>query len=125
IYQKSIEESDRKLDYDDALGELEKILFGDNGTFNLAKVLPEKLANAINHHARLTGLKSEAYLTALLSGLSSTLHPDTALMLYPQTNWKVPPNLYSAIVALSGEGKSIIGRAMIADPLKALIELSV
>jgi len=123
IYQKSIEESDRKLDYDDALGELEKILFGDNDSFNLAKVLPEKLANAIGHHAKLTGLKSEAYLTALLSGLSSTLHPDTALSLYPQTNWKVPPNLYSAIVALSGEGKSIIGRAMIADPLKALIEL--
>ena len=122
IYQKSIEESDRSFDYDDALSELETILIGDTGSLNLAKMLPEKLAAAIGHHARLTGLRGEAYLTALLSGLSSTLHPDTALSLYPQTNWKVPPNLYSAIVALSGEGKSIIGRAMISDPLKALIE---
>jgi hypothetical protein len=122
IYQKSIEESDRSFDYDDALSELEKIYIADTGSLNLAKILPEKLAAAIGHHARLTGLRSEAYLTALLSGLSSTLHPDTALSLYPQTNWKVPPNLYSAIVALSGEGKSIIGRAMISDPLKALIE---
>ena len=122
IYQKSIEESERSFDYDDALSELEKIFIGDNGSLNLAKILPEKLAAAINHHARLTGLRGEAYLTALLTGLSSTLHPDTALSLYPQTNWKVPPNLYSAIVALSGEGKSIIGRAMISDPLKALIE---
>jgi len=123
IYQKSNEESDRSFDYDDALSELEKIYIADTGSLNLAKILPEKLAAAIGHHARLTGLRSEAYLTALLSGLSSTLHPDTALSLYPQTNWKVPPNLYSAIVALSGEGKSIIGRAMISDPLKALIEL--
>lgn len=123
IYQKSIEESDRSLDYDDALSELESIYIADTGSLNLAKILPEKLAAAIGHHARLTGLRPEAYLTALLSGLSSTLHPDTALSLYPQTNWKVPPNLYSAIVALSGEGKSIIGRAMISDPLKALIEL--
>ena len=122
IYQKSIEESDRSLDYDDALSELESIYIADTGSLNLAKILPEKLAAAIGHHARLTGLRPEAYLTALLSGLSSTLHPDTALSLYPQTNWKVPPNLYSAIVALSGEGKSIIGRAMISDPLKALIE---
>ena len=123
IYSKSIEESERSFDYDDALSELESIFIGDKGSIDLAKILPEKLAAAIGHHARLTGLRSEAYLTALLSGLSSTLHPDTALSLYPQTNWKVPPNLYSAIVALSGEGKSIIGRAMISDPLKALIEL--
>jgi CRISPR-associated protein Cmr3 len=122
IYKEKVDECDRSLDYDDALSELETILIGDTGSINLTKILPEKLANAINHHARLTGLRSEAYLTALLSGLSSTLHPDTSLSLYPQTNWKVPPNLYSAIVALSGEGKSIIGRAMISDPLKALIE---
>jgi hypothetical protein len=110
IYSKSIEESDSSFDYDDALSELESIVIGDTGSLNLAKILPEKLAAAIGHHARLTGLRSEAYLTALLSGLSSILHPDTALILYPQTNWKVPPNLYSAIVALSGEGKSIIAR---------------
>ncbi|MFM6660107.1 MAG: DUF3987 domain-containing protein [Microcystis panniformis] len=122
IYKEKIEETDRKSDYDDALHELETILINDNGKINLSRLLPEPLAKAIQHHAKLTGLRSEAYLTALLSGLSSTLHPDTALSLYPQTNWKVPPNLYSAIVALSGEGKSIIGRAMISDPLKALIE---
>lgn len=122
IYKEKVDECDRSFDYDDALSELEKILIGDTGSLDLAKILPEKLANAINHHARLTGLRGEAYLTALLSGLSSTLHPDTALSLYPQTNWKVPPNIYAAIVALSGEGKSIIGRAMISDPLKALIE---
>ena len=122
IYQKSIEESDHDLDKDDLYSDLDSILKADSQRLDLAKILPEKLANAINHHARLTGLRPEAYLTALLSGLSSTLHPDTALSLYPQTNWKVPPNLYAAIVALSGEGKSIIGRAMIADPLKSLIE---
>ena len=123
IYQKSIEENDQSLDKDDVYSDLDSILKADSQRLDLSKVLPERLANAINHHAKLTGLRGEAYLTALLSGLSSTLHPDTALMLYPQTNWKVPPNLYASIVALSGEGKSIIGRAMISDPLKALIEL--
>ncbi|MCA2653032.1 DUF3987 domain-containing protein, partial [Microcystis sp. M061S2] len=123
IYQKSIEETDHDLDREDLFSDLDNILKADSQRLDLSKVLPEKLANAISHHARLTGLRSEAYLTALLSGLSSTLHPDTALSLYPQTSWKVPPNIYAAIVALSGEGKSIIGRAMISDPLKALIEL--
>ena len=122
IYHKRIEESDRSEGYDDAIEELEKLAISDHARVNLLKILPEKLANGINHHARLTGLRPEAYLTALLTGLSSTLHPDTALSLYPQTDWKVPPNLYSAIVSLSGEGKSIIGRAMITDPLKALNE---
>ena len=122
IYQARLNECDQELERDDIFSDLENILKADSQRLDLSKVLPEKLANAINHHARLTGLRPEAYLTALLSGLSSTLHPDTALSLYPQTNWKVPPNLYAAIVALSGEGKSIIGRAMIADPLKALIE---
>lgn len=123
IYKERLQENDQNLDKDDLYSDLENILKADSQRLDLTKVLPEKLANAINHHARLTGLRGEAYLTALLSGLSSTLHPDTSLMLYPQTNWKVPPNLYAAIVALSGEGKSIIGRAMIADPLKSLIEL--
>lgn len=123
IYKERVEENDHDLDKDDLYSDLDSILKADSQRLDLSKVLPEKLAAAIGHHARLTGLRSEAYLTALLSGLSSTLHPDTSLMLYPQTNWKVPPNLYSAIVALSGEGKSIIGRAMISDPLKALIEL--
>lgn len=122
IYKEKLRECDRVDGYEDAIGELEKLAIADHARVNLLKILPEKLANGINHHARLTGLRSEAYLTALLSGLSSTLHPDTALSLYPQTDWKVPPNLYSAIVALSGEGKSIIGRAMITDPLKVLNE---
>jgi CRISPR-associated protein Cmr3 len=122
IYKERVRENDQNLDKDDLFSDLDNILKADSQRLDLSKILPEKLANAIDHHARLTGLRSEAYLTALLSGLSSTLHPDTSLNLYPQTNWKVPPNLYSAIVALSGEGKSIIGRAMISDPLKTLIE---
>jgi CRISPR-associated protein Cmr3 len=122
IYKERIKELERSEGYEDAIEELEKLAIADHARVNLLEILPEKLANGINHHARLTGLRGEAYLTALLSGLSSTLHPDTALSLYPQTDWKVPPNLYCAIVALSGEGKSIIGRAMISDPLKALIE---
>jgi hypothetical protein len=123
ICKERVKELERSEGYDDAIEELEKLAIADHARINLLRILPEKLANGINHHARLTGLRSEAYLTALLTGLSSTLHPDTALSLYPQTDWKVPANLYSAIVALSGEGKSIIGRAMITDPLKALIEL--
>jgi CRISPR-associated protein Cmr3 len=123
IYKERLNECDQDLDREDIFSDLDSILKADSQRLDLSKVLPEKLAAAIGHHARLTGLRGEAYLTALLSGLSSTLHPDTALSLYPQTNWKVPPNLYAAIVALSGEGKSIIGRAMISDPLKALIEL--
>jgi hypothetical protein len=122
IYKERVRENDQNLDKDDLFSDLDNILKADSQRLDLSKILPEKLANAIDHHARLTGLRSEAYLTALLSGLSSTLHPDTALNLYPQTNWGVPPNLYAAIVALSGEGKSIIGRAMISDPLKTLIE---
>jgi hypothetical protein len=122
IYKERVEENDQNLDKDDLYSDLDNILKADSQRLDLAKFLPEKLAAAIGHHSRLTGLRSEAYLTALLSGLSSTLHPGTVLSLYPQTNWKVPPNLYSAIVALSGEGKSIIGRAMISEPLKALIE---
>jgi hypothetical protein len=122
IYKERVRENDRDLDKDDLFSDIDNILKADSQRLDLTKFLPEKLAAAIGHHAKLTGLRPEAYLTALLSGLSSTLHPDTALMLYPQTNWKVPPNIYAAIVALSGEGKSIIGRAMISDPLKALIE---
>lgn len=122
IYKDRVAENDQNLDKDDLFSDLDNILKADSQRLDLSRILPEKLANAINHHATLTGLRPEAYLTALLSGLSSTLHPDTSLMLYPQTNWKVPPNLYSAIVALSGEGKSIIGRTMISDPLKALTE---
>ncbi|MFM7789361.1 MAG: hypothetical protein ACKO90_14880, partial [Microcystis panniformis] len=79
IYKERTEENDIDLDKDDLFSDLDNILKADSQRLDLNKVLPEKLANAINHHARLTGLRSEAYLTALLSGLSSTLHPDTAL----------------------------------------------
>jgi hypothetical protein len=122
IYERRLEEVDREFDRDDNAAELEKILSARNIEIDLEKVLPRSIAKPLIHQARVLNLAGEAYLTALLAGCSSLSHPDTALLLYPQTNWKVPAGLYTAIVGDSGSGKSIIARSVITESMKSLHE---
>ena len=122
IYKERVEENDHDLDKDDLYSDLDNIVRAKNQGIDFTKILPKSLATPILHHARLTGLRPEAYLTAFLTGLGCCHHPDTKLKLYHATEWETSPSIYSCIVAPSGTGKSIIGRVIIEKPLKALIE---
>lgn len=122
IYKERLQENDQNLDKDDLYSDLDNIVRAKNQGIDFTKILPKSLATPILHHARLTGLRPEAYLTAFLTGLGCCHHPDTKLKLYHATEWETSPSIYSCIVAPSGTGKSIIGRVIIEKPLKALIE---
>ena len=122
IYKERVEENDHDLDKDDLFSDLDNIVRAKNQGIDLTKVLPKSIATPILHHAKITGLRPEAYLLSLLTGLGCCHHPDTALELLDSSDWKTAPNLYSCIVAPSGTGKSIIARTVIEKPLKALSE---
>ena len=122
IYKERLQESDQNLDKDDLYSDLDNIVRAKNQGIDLSRVLPKSIATPILHHAKITGLRPEAYLLSLLTGLGCCHHPDTALELLDSSDWKTAPNLYSCIVAPSGTGKSIIARTVIEKPLKALSE---
>ncbi|MBD2118159.1 DUF3987 domain-containing protein [Microcystis wesenbergii] len=122
IYKERVEENDHDLDKEDLYSDLDNIVKAKNQGIDLNRVLPKSIATPILHHAKITGLRPEAYLLSLLTGLGCCHHPDTALELLDSSDWKTAPNLYSCIVAPSGTGKSIIARTVIEKPLKALSE---
>ena len=124
IYREREQELEQEFDREDTATEVAQLLASKSATLNLTAILPSELAEGITRLARTLNIKPECYALALLTQVSTLLKPGTRTMLYPQTNFRVCPNFFAAMIAESSQKKTPIIRAIITDPMEKLNEIS-
>jgi Protein of unknown function (DUF3987)/CHC2 zinc finger len=122
IYAERVREKGQTEDREDTASEIAQLLASKSARLDIAEILPGTLANPIKKMAGKMSLRSECYLLALLTQCASLLPASTQTMLHPPTNYRIRPNYFAAMIAESSEGKSPVGRAVITDPMAALLD---
>ena len=112
-----IELSESRQETNDELGILLK---ATNATVELEKILPVNLANPIKQLSTWLNLCPEAYLTCLLTAVSTLHKVGTSLVLHAGMEFEVTPNLFAGIVAESSQKKSPVLKAIVSKPLRVL-----
>lgn len=120
IYRTREEELEQESDKEDTAAEVARILGSKATSVNLLEILPTPLAEAMMRLATTLNLKPEGYTLALFTQVSTLLKASTSTMLYPQTNFRVCPNYFGALIAESSQKKSPVVRAIISDPMEKL-----
>jgi hypothetical protein len=120
IYRTREEELEQESDQEDTAAEVARILASKATSINLVEILPTPLAEAMMMLATTLNLKPEGYTLALFTQVSTLLKASTSTMLYPQTNFRVCPNYFGALIAESSQKKSPVVRAIISDPMEKL-----
>jgi len=120
IYREREQELEKEADQEDTATEVAQLLASKSATLNLTAIFPPELAEAITRLAQTLNIKPECYALALLTQVSTLLKPGTRTMLYPQTNFRVCPNFFGALIAESSQKKTPIIRAIITDPMEKL-----
>jgi len=120
IYHERQQELEQEADQEGTATEVAQLLASKSATLNLTAILPSELAEAITRLAQTLNIKPECYALALLTQVSTLLKPGTRTMLYPQTNFRVCPNFFGALIAESSQKKTPIIRAIITDPMEKL-----
>jgi len=120
IYRTREEELEQEADQEDTAAEVARLLASKATSINLVEILPTPLAEAMMMLATTLNLKPEGYTLALFTQVSTLLKASTSTMLYPQTNFRVCPNYFGALVAESSQKKSPVVRAIISDPMEKL-----
>ncbi|MBE9119325.1 DUF3987 domain-containing protein [Tychonema sp. LEGE 07199] len=120
IYRTREQELEQESDQEDTAAEVARLLASKATNVNLFEILPQPLAEAIVRLATTLNLKPEGYTLALFTQVSTLLKASTTTMLYPQTNFRVCPNYFGALVSESSQKKTPVIRAVIIDPMEAL-----
>lgn len=112
-----LEESEAK---DDLKQDLDDLLAIGGESLNLSDFFPAALAEPLTGLAQRMAIRPEVFLLALLVGISSLHKIGTNLIVSYEDKFIVPPNLFGAIVAESGQKKSPVLRTLVQCPLDAL-----
>jgi len=100
--------------------EIEDLLAAKSKVLDLARFLPSQIAEPVKLWCKWLNIRPEVALTAILAAASS-LHPvETELVIHRSQEFSVPPTLFMAIVAESGQKKSPIFKTLIRKPLGRL-----
>lgn len=100
--------------------EIEDFLAAKSKALDLARFLPAQIAEPVKLWCKWLNIRPEVALTAILAAASS-LHPvETELVIHRSQEFSVPPTLFTAIVAESGQKKSPIFKTLIRKPLGRL-----
>jgi hypothetical protein len=100
--------------------EIQSLINAETEKIDLKSVLNSDLATPINNLANDMGLRPECYLTALLCGISSVIHPKTKFLISKRNNWELTPGIYGGMIANSSQKKSPVTKEMITRPLSAI-----
>jgi len=122
VYREKEEEQERETDRPDVATEIEALLSAHKSSIALTEVLPVELAQPIEKLASMLNLRSECYLAALLTQVSSLFKVGTETVLRRDTDWRCVPNYFAGIVAEVSQLKTPIPKAIIDRPMRALRE---
>jgi len=120
LYSERLGEADLEIDREDNRNEVENLLNISTQSLELADYLPNDLAVAILDWCKWSSILPEAGLLALLTGTSSLHKVGTELVIHRGQNFRVPPTIFSALVAESGQKKSPVFSNFIRQPLTSL-----
>lgn len=104
----------------DEADEVAKLVAATEQTINIADYLPPTLANPLVQYCQWQKLRQGVVITSFLTAASSLHKVGTELIIQKNQDFRVPPTLFSAIVAESGAKKSPIFRATAREPLNIL-----
>jgi DNA primase catalytic core len=120
LYQERLGEVEVEGDRDTTRDEIGNLLKLTDQSLDLADYLPPSLTEPLSKWCEWLALRPAVVLTALLTG-ASTLHKvGTELVIHRNKHFKVPPTIYSALVAESGQLKSPVFSNIVRLPLNKL-----
>ncbi|MEG5067465.1 DUF3987 domain-containing protein, partial [Microcoleus sp. B3-A4] len=122
IYREREQELEQESDRPDVATEIETLLGAHKSSIALTEVLPLGLAKPIEKLATMLNLRSECYLAALLTQVSSLFKVGTETILRRDTDWRCVPNYNAGIVAEVSQLKTPIPKAIIDRPMRVLRE---
>jgi len=122
IYRTREQELEQELEQEDTAAEVARLLSAQKSQIELSEILPPGLAAPIEKLAAKLNLKTECYLAALLTQVSSLFKVGSEVLLRRDTDYRCTPNYFAGIVAESSQKKSPIMRAMIDRPMQSLRE---
>jgi len=93
---------------------------GGNARIKLAEILPPRLAEALRVRTQFLPADDMATVMAFLVCVSGVVKLGTELVASYAASYRVPLNLYGALVARSGAKKSPLSRLLVAEPTQAL-----
>lgn len=120
IYRTREQELEQELEQEDTAAEVARLLSAQKSQIELSEILPPGLAAPIEKLAAKLNLKTECYLAALLTQVSSLFKVGSEVLLRCDTDYRCTPNYFAGIVAESSQKKSPIMRAMIDRPMQSL-----
>lgn len=120
LYYERLGEDDLECDRSRNRSEVDDLLKITDQTLDLADYLPEALATPLTNWCSWLSMRAAVVLTALLAGVSSLHKVGTELVIHRNKHFEVPPTLYAALVAESGQLKSPIFSNIIRQPLNQL-----
>jgi len=120
IYRTREQELEQELEQEDTAAEVARLLSAQKSQIELSEILPPGLAAPIEKLAAKLNLKTECYLAALLTQVSSLFKVGSEVLLRRDTDYRCTPNYFAGIVAESSQKKSPIMRAMIDRPMQSL-----
>jgi hypothetical protein len=86
--------------------ELLDLISVDSTRLDLARYLPESLANPLSQIANAMGSTPEAMLFTLLPVVAASVNPDFELVLWETTNFCAKPIFWTGLIGESGNGKT-------------------
>jgi hypothetical protein len=119
-YNLRLAEIEQTENREELFDDLDRLIKANNYSINIDKLLPNDLARPITQLSNWLNLKPEAYLTSLITTVSSLNKVGTFVEVCPATDWMEPPQIYSGIVAVSSQKKSPILRAIATKPIQKL-----
>ncbi|MEG4422388.1 DUF3987 domain-containing protein [Microcoleus sp. LAD1_D5] len=122
IYRDRECEQEQEINQEDTAAEVARLLSAQRAQLELSEILPASLAAPIKTLATRLNLKTECYLAALLTQVSSLFKVGSEVLLRRDTDYRCPPNYFAGIVAESSQKKSPIMRAIIDRPMQPLRE---
>ena len=116
-YRAKKETLEKKGHLDDVKKEVDSILKLEKSGLKLEEVIPIKYADLIYDYCEELGIRTEACLTALLSGFSACHRIGTRIVLLRRSGYSQHPAIFATIVANPGSMKSEIRKRFAVKPL--------
>lgn len=120
LYAAKLAEMEMKQSPEELKRDLDELLAIGGESLNLYEYLPSALAKALLEVASRMAIRPEVFLLTLLTAVSSLHKVGTNLIINWNDMFIVPPNLYSGLIADSGQKKSPIMRLLIKYPFDRL-----
>lgn len=120
IYLAKLAELEMTSSPEELKKDLDELLAIGGESLNLYEYLPQTLADPLLRLAGRMAIRPEVFLLTLLTAISSLHKVGTNLTISAEDKFIVPPNLFSGLVAESGQKKSPVLRILVKYPLDAL-----